>query len=264
MKIYILIVIFQIINKVVKSEVDEKCVIGNYCGSIPCSTNGFCNFGMVDFLNNSFFYGKQPELSCYCNIGYSSYDIEVLHLKESHIYCCYKQRSHLTAFYLELFLGFGFGYFYIGNTRFGLIKFFSQLFFCFTCWCTMYLACRKEHTIIINSNEINKKGNMEDNKKKNEIKAIKEINEDDENLFDEDENENKDDKNSDNNEGQVQDIDEQDNKILLSENLIKCPCSKFIIYSSAILFIGFYLIDLFIMGFGLHKDKNGESLNLWN
>ena len=105
---------------------------------------------------------------------------------------------------------------------------------------------------------------MEDNKKKNEIKAIKEINEDDENLFDEDKNDNKDDKNSDNNEGQAQDIDEQDNKILLSENLIKCPCSKFIIYSSAILFIGFYLIDLFIMGFGLHKDKNGESLNLWN
>ena len=34
--------------------------------------------------------------------------------------------------------------------------------------------------------------------------------------------------------------------------------------SSAIIYMLFQIVDLFLMGFGFHKDKHGEDLNMWN
>ena len=42
--------------------------------------------------------------------------------REQNIYCGYAQKRQSTAFLLEIILGFGAGYFYIGNTRKGIIK----------------------------------------------------------------------------------------------------------------------------------------------
>ena len=261
MKIQILIVFIKILN-VIKSEIITNCQIGNYCGSIPCSNYGYCDFDISLYYYESFFIEKHHKLKCKCNLGYSSYDIDVLNKSDSTIHCCYKQKSHLTAFYLELFLGFGSGHFYIGNINFGLFKFFVQLFLCFFCWGMLYCTCRKEHTIIINLDEIQKKENIDEKNKENEYNEIKE-----EEYLDDILEENKDEKNSENKESDNQSFDEEEyriNQLLSDNNLIKCPYSKFFIIFSAILFISFELIDIFLMGFGIHKDKNGSDLNMWN
>ena len=268
---YIIIILQIIINEImiIKSEIIEKCEIGNYCGSTPCSVNGYCNFDFTKYNNDSFFkLSSKNELKCICNKGYSSYDIDSLKMEERSLYCCYKQKSHLTAFYLELFIGFGIGHFYIGNINFGLIKFFTQIFLCFFFWCTIYLACKKEHTIVLKLNEQNKKEKenfvMDNKNNEKEISEIKEVIEEyDENIFEEKE---KEEKNSDNDSKNQSSEDEEENKIneLISEDLIKCPKSKFFIISSSIIYILFQIIDLFLMGFGIHKDKHGEDLNMWN
>ena len=216
-------------------------------------------------------------------MGYSSYDIEVQHINDRYIYCCYKKKSQLTAFYLELFIGFGIGHFYIDNVHFGLIKFFSQILLCLIFWCVLIHSCKKEHTIIINLNDMNRKEDVnfnkiiKNNKEINDIKEIKEIKEvneeEDENIFEEkSNNDNNIEKNTNYGESKNQsfndfdDEDNEENKInqLLSENLIQCPVSKFFIIMAAIAYIFFHIADLFFLGFGFHKDKNGEDLFLWN
>lgn len=266
MKIQFIIVFFKILN-VIKSDVINNCQLANYCGAVPCSTNGYCDFDISLYYNESFSLEKHHTIKCKCNIGYSSFDIDVLHKNESIIHCCYKQKSHLTAFYLELFLGFGIGHFYIGDIPFGLFKFFVQLFLFLFCWCTMYFACRKEHTIVINLNDINKKEKINVENKVLENQETKDIKED-ENI-DDIINENKKEENGENNENEdnnEESFDEEEYKIsqVLSDDLIKCPKSKFFIIFSAVLFVAFELIDVFLMGFGIHKDKNGEDLNMWN
>ena len=283
MRIQNIIVIIQIIiNNLIKSEYVEGCKFGNYCGSKACSENGFCNYNLSHYYNETFSDGgPKYNLICQCYMGYSSYDIEVQHINGRYLYCCYKKKSQLTAFYLELFIGFGIGHFYIGNIYFGLIKFFLQIFFCLIFCCVLYHSCKKEHTIIINLNDMNRKEgvnfneirkNEEDNAI-NEIKEIKEVNEEeDENFFEEGKSNNKMDKITNDEESKNQsfnDIDEEDdeeNKInqLLSENLIQCPIAKFFIIMSAIAYIIFHIADLFFLGFGFHKDKDGEELFLWN
>ena len=141
-------------------------------------------------------------------------------------------------------------------------------------------------TIIINLNDMNRKEDVNFNKiiKNNkeindindikEIKEIKEVNEEeDENIFEEkSNNDNNIEKNTNYDESKNQsfndfdDEDNEENKInqLLSENLIQCPVSKFFIIMAAIAYIFFHIADLFFLGFGLHKDKNGEDLFLWN
>ena len=72
------------------------------------------------------------------------------------------------------------------------------------------------------------------------------------------------DKNSDNESRNLNEKDEE-NKFneLLSKNLIQCPISKFLIFSSIILSIVFHIIDLLFMGLGYYKDSNGVDLALW-
>ena len=287
MRIRNIIIIIQIIKNIIKSEYVEGCKIGNYCGSKACSENGFCNYNLSHYYNETFSVGgPHYNLICQCYMGYSSYDIEVQHINDRYIYCCYKKKSQLTAFYLELFIGFGIGHFYIDNVHFGLIKFFSQILLCLIFWCVLIHSCKKEHTIIINLNDMNRKEDVNFNKiiKNNkeindindikEIKEIKEVNEEeDENIFEEkSNNDNNIEKNTNYDESKNQsfndfdDEDNEENKInqLLSENLIQCPVSKFFIIMAAIAYIFFHIADLFFLGFGLHRDKNGEDLFLWN
>ena len=44
------------------------------------------------------------------------------YLRKENIYCGYSQKRQLTAFLLEIFPGFGAGYFYIGEKKLGIIK----------------------------------------------------------------------------------------------------------------------------------------------
>ena len=268
MRIEYIIIIFQIVNVIIKTEIIEKCEIGNYCGSTPCSVNGYCDFDLTKYNNDLFFESTDNELKCFCNKGYSSYDITNLKNLERTIFCCYKQKSHLTAFYLELFIGFGIGHFYIGNINFGLIKFFSQIFLCFFFWCMIYFVCKKEHTVVLKLNEEDKKEienyALGDKNKMKEISEIKEVSEEyDENALEEKE---KEEKNSNNESKNQSSEDEEENKIeeIISEDLIKCPKSKFFIIASFIAFVLFQLIDIVLMGSGIHKDKHGEDLNMWN
>lgn len=59
--------------------------------------------------------------SCVCSKGYST------SLTKDLYYCCYKQKSFMTAFYLELFLSFGIGHFYVGNLLSGIVKLLSYV-----------------------------------------------------------------------------------------------------------------------------------------
>ena len=275
MRIQYIIVLLQIIKKLIKCEYIHGCEVGNYCGSIACSVNGFCNYNLTNYYNQTFSKGgPNLQLNCQCYLGYSSYDIEVQNINNNSLHCCYKKKSQLTAFYLEFFIGFGIGHFYIGNINFGLFKFFIQIFFCLVCWCTMYHSCRKEHTIVINLNDMNNRkenvnfNEIKKNKEINDINEIKEVNEEeDENIENMEKNTFEGDSNNQSfNENDNDEEDNEENKInqLLSENLIKCPISKFFIIFSGIAYFFFHLIDLFFLGFGLHKDKNGEDLILWN
>ena len=55
MRIEYIIIIFQIVNVIIKTEIIEKCEIGNYCGSTPCSVNGYCDFDLTKYNNDLFF-----------------------------------------------------------------------------------------------------------------------------------------------------------------------------------------------------------------
>lgn len=66
----------------------------NICGPFQCSSNGFC-------LNN---------LTCLCSVGFTSYP------DNSTYQCCYKRKSQINAFLLELFVSFGAGHMYIGRS----------------------------------------------------------------------------------------------------------------------------------------------------
>ena len=253
MNIIFFILIFEILYNIIKSDTIEKCEVVNYCGNIPCSMHGYCDFDFLGKNVDSLIKSITNNISCKCYPGYSSYDIENLHLKDRTVYCCYEQKSHLTAFYLEFFLGFGIGHFYISNIKSGLIKFFLE-FFLYTFLIFMsYFSCKKEHTVIINLKEVNKKENINELSKIDEIKE----NDEDENINDENKNE----KNSELNES----FDEEEEKIneLLNDNLIKCPKTKFLIIAAFILIGTVRIIDVFLIGFGYYSDKNGEDLEMW-
>ena len=240
--------IIQILFLKIKSDYDEECEIGNYCSDgKPCSTNGNCKIDLFNLKNYSI--GGEIESKCVCNTGYSSYDIEVLQSKDNDIFCCYELKSHYNAFTLELFLGFGIGHFYIGDIRNGLIKFFLEIFLCISFCFTTYYACHKEHVIIIDLNDLNKKEEYKDENVDND--EIKELNENE--------------KNSDNDNKSKNQNDEEENKIneIINKKVTQCPVYKFFIFSSIILVIIIQIIDVLLMGLGYYTDSNGEKLAMW-
>ena len=254
-KLYKLFIIIIII-KSIKSGYIEDCQIGNYCSSekYGCSIYGNCNFNIFKYFKENYTEDdRKPH--CECNLGYSSYDIDVL--KSDHnIKCCYQQKGQLTAFILEMFIGFGIGHFYIGNYLFAVIKLVVQIFLCFLFWCVTYFACNREHTFQTSSNEINNNENLGKNilneNKNNEII--------DENENENDSNENENKNNISKNDSFELDENKENDNI---KNFIKCPKSMFVIYFSGISFFLFNIVDVILIGFGIFKDGNGEELLMW-
>ena len=119
-----------------------------------------------------------------------------------------------------------------------------------------YFTCKKERTIVIDLNEVNKKEENGEQNKIGDENYIKE-NDEDENVIDENKNEK-----SELNES----YDEEEEKIneLLSDNLIKCPKTKFFILGSFSLIVILRIIDISLLGFGFYTDKNGEQLDMWS
>ena len=243
----------------IKSKVEDDCQVGNYCGSekYACSINGNCNFNIYKYfkLNNTE-DDKQPH--CVCNMGYSSFDIENLK-SETNILCCYKQKSQLKAFLLELFLGFGIGHFYLGKYYIGGLKLGLQLSICVTIWCIIYFACNREYSIELHPNEINN-----DNSKN-----ILNENKNDNYVIDENGNEEDDSKEANNNEQKNHSFylneNNNDNKEYEEKirNAKKCPKSRFFIYLSIVLYFIFTVGDIICLGFGFYKDGYGENLFMW-
>ena len=267
MNFKILKLLFLIIICIPTNEkVVEDCQIGNYCQSekYGCSIYGNCNFKIFDyFKENSTEEDRLPH--CECNLGYTSYDITGLKM-DNNILCCYQQKGQLTAFLLEMFIGFGVGHFYIGNVKFAIIKLMVQIFLCFLFWCVTYFACNREHTFEANINEINNNENLEKkilNENKNENFGNKNNEIIDEN---ENENENENDSNENKNNESKNDsfeLDENKEDDIMLKNFIKCPKSMFVIYFSGISFLLFNLVDIILIGFGIFKDGNGEELLMW-
>ena len=267
MKSKIFNILFLILIKSIKSGFIENCQIGNYCPSeeYGCSIYGNCNFDIFKFFKvDSTEEDRLPH--CECNLGYSSYDITGL--KTDHnIKCCYEQKGQLTAFLLEMFLGFGIGHFYLGNFYFAIIKLLVQIFLCFLFWCVTYFACNREHIFQASSNEINNNENLAKNiLNENKIDNFENKNNE---IIDENENENNNDNDSNENDNKnniskndsfdLDDGKENDN----IKNFIKCPKSMFVIYFSGISFFLFNIVDVILIGFGIFKDGNGEELLMW-
>ena len=243
--IWYFLIIFQIFFEYIKTGISKDCEIGNYCSNgVACSTNGNCKIDIFNMNNETL------ESQCICNVGFSSYDIEVLEEEDSEIYCCYEQKSHFTAFMLEIFLGFGIGHFYIGDIKFGLIKCFIQISLCFSFCYLTYRACTQEHTLVINLNDLNKKEEykMNENIDNDELKELND-------NFDNDKNSENESKNQNEEENQLYE--------LLSKDLIKCPVFKFFIFLSLSCFILIQIIDVMILGLGYYKDEKGENLAMW-
>ena len=239
---YIISIIFCLI---IFSKSNEECQLSNYCGSnIACSDNGNCNFDIFAYYKENY-TPEDRSPHCECKIGYTSYDIEHLNT-DSTVHCCYEQKRHIPAFFLELFIGFGSGHFYLRNIKIGLIKFCLQIFFCFLFWCMVINACNREYYEDISDNS--------DNLVKNENK----LNE----IIDEDENENNDSKTNEN-KSQKFEYDINKNSGVEMTNFQRCPKSMIVIYMAGILYIIYHIVDVIFLSCGVYKDKNGEKLLLW-
>jgi hypothetical protein len=79
--------------------------------------------------------------TCICNSYYITY-------KLNNEYCNYKQKSALTAYLLEIFLGlFGGGYFYVGLTSIGGLQLFFTLLLTSSCICSLPLIATSSNVM---------------------------------------------------------------------------------------------------------------------
>ena len=66
--------------------------------------------------------------------------------REQNLYCGYAQKRQSTALLLEVFPGFGAGFFYIGNTQHGIIKCIFFIFAMFSiCLFPIFAKCCSRH-----------------------------------------------------------------------------------------------------------------------
>ncbi len=76
------------------------------CGDGHCNQNSYC-------LNN---------MACLCSPGFVTVPLT------NDFQCCYEQKKQISAFLLELFVGFGAGHFYVGRHDYAGAKIFIFLF----------------------------------------------------------------------------------------------------------------------------------------
>ena len=258
-----ILLLYNIFNSLF-ANILKYCEINNYCGKETngCSVYGNCNFNIFEFYKtNSSNADQLPH--CECNTGYSSYHMNLSNNDYSNIQCCYKKKGMLTPFFLELFLGFGIGHFYLGNYIFAVVKLTTQISLCVLLWCTAYFACSKEHSFQTNYNEINNnekntKNNNNENKNNENKDKNKEIFDENENY----ENESNENKNNDS-KNQSFELEENRENEIMFKNFISCPKSMFLIYLSSALYFLYNIVDITLIAFGVFKDGNGEELYMW-
>ena len=245
--IIFIILCFNILIKEIISEKIPNCELNSNCQNYKCSNYGNCNFRLVN---------NKQDIYCECNKGYSSYNIDLNDIGKNDVFCCYKKKSLLISFLLELFIGFGSGHIYLGNTVYATIKLCLELFFCVGMICVTYYACIREHpfqtnTVDVNNNENIGKNNINENKnKENEINVENEEKAN-ENIIDNKNNESKD---------ESFELEENKENERLFQEFISCPKTRVFIYFSLISFFTFNFIDAILIAFRLFKDNNGEEL----
>ena len=267
----LILLLFILFFKNISAGVKSNCEISSYCGNenYSCSVYGNCNYRLFEYykVNSS---SEDKLAHCQCFQGYSSYDITNLK-KNNQVLCCYQQKGMLTAFFLELFVGFGAGHFYLGNYVFACVKLAIQIFLCTSIGCTFYFACTMEHSFESSGNEINNNENINKNiiKENNEIKNIENKNQNNQ-MIDENENndignynETNENKNNDS-KNQSFELEENRESEIMFKNFISCPKSIFIISLSFISFFIFQIVDICLIAFGIFKDGSGEELYMWN
>lgn len=77
-------------------------------------TQNICNYENCPLLQ-----GVCYQDNCLCSYGFKTF----LKINDPEIYCNYKQKSRMTAFFLEFFFPIGLGHVYAGKFSFALIKF---------------------------------------------------------------------------------------------------------------------------------------------
>ena len=82
-----------------------ECLV-KYCGEGACAINN------ADCLTNE----TSGLTYCSCRDGFITFP------NDDSYECCYEQKSSTTAIFLEMFISFGFGHFYVGNVFIGMIK----------------------------------------------------------------------------------------------------------------------------------------------
>jgi hypothetical protein len=70
------------------------------------------------FQNCPLLQGVCFEDQCVCSYGFKTFIVK----NEPEIYCNYKQKSRMTAFFLEFFFPIGLGHLYAGKVTLGIIK----------------------------------------------------------------------------------------------------------------------------------------------
>ena len=269
LNIELIIFCFILLETNIKSGPITNCELNSYCGNkkYKCSIYGNCNYRIFEYYSDNqtidpydYEAVKDDYIVCECNKGYSSFGIDTNSTTD--IYCCFSKKSQLTAFLLELFIGFGTGHFYLGNITFATIKMLIQIFLCVGVGCVTYFSCIREHPFQTNLIEVNNNENLGKNvineNKNNENNKENEINEENddkgnENMIDNKNNESKD---------ESFELEENKENERMFQNFISCPKSKFFIYFSIISFFLFNFIDVVLIAFGVFKDKYGEELYL--
>jgi hypothetical protein len=97
-----------------------------YCG------DGVCALDKADCLVNVTTKTKY----CKCREGYTTFP------QDDSFDCCYEQKNANTAMLLEIFIGFGFGHFYVGNNLIGIIKASVYLVLSVSCCLVLYRVFR--------------------------------------------------------------------------------------------------------------------------
>ena len=259
---YFRLIIFYLlfIIKSIISDIIPDCELNSYCGyeKLKCSIYGNCNYDLLGYYDLNSTIG----ILCECNWGYSSYDIEHNLTTSSGIYCCYKKKSLLISFLLELFIGFGSGHFYYGGNTYGIVKMVIEIFLCVAAGCVTYFSCIREHPFQTNITEVNNVENPGKNiineNKNNENKENDLIDENEEkvneNIIDNKNNESKD---------ESFELEENKENERMFQNFISCPKSKFFIFFSIISYFLFNFIDAILLAFNVFKDEKGEELILY-
>lgn len=98
----------------------------NICNGYKCSiySNCFYTLNKIEDLEKMEFSAE-----CVCKSGYATYAKDG-NITMDTVRCCYKKVDLFNAFISECFIGFGFGYLFMGNYSFFFIKFIFQACIC--------------------------------------------------------------------------------------------------------------------------------------